>query len=213
VTTKLQVFNGALLLCGERFLSALTDNTEPRRLLDHVWDNGGVKTCLEEGQWFFAMRTTQVDYDTGVEPDFGLRRAFSKPTDWCLTSAMCSDEFFTSPLLRYVDEAGYWYSDLDTIYVRYISDDVGYGLDLLKWPSGFREFAEAHFASKVVHKISGSEEVREQVLKRRKDTLRNAKNMSLMAGPPAFPAPGTWTRSRNRYPNRRDGGNRGSLIG
>lgn len=214
MTTKLQVYNGALLLCGERFLASLTENREPRYLLDHVWDNNGVKSCLEEGQWFFAMRTIQLDYDTAIEPDFGYNRAFTKPDDWCLTSAVCSDEFFRSPTTRYVDEAGYWYADIDTLYIRYVSLDVAYGLNLLKWPEGFREFVEAHFASKIIDKIADSEEKRDEVKKTRRDTLRNAKNMSLMAGPPLFSAQGSWTRARNRFPNRRDGGNTsGDLIG
>ena len=46
---KLSLFNGALLICGERFLSSLTENREPRHLLDNVWSNGGVKACLEQG--------------------------------------------------------------------------------------------------------------------------------------------------------------------
>jgi hypothetical protein len=122
--TKLTLYNDALLLCGERFLASLTEEREPRRLLDRAWDGGAVRACLEMGQWGFAMRTIQLDYDSGIQPDFGYARAFVKPTDWVLTSGLCSDEFFRSPLTRYTDEAGYWYSDLDTIYVRYVSDDV-----------------------------------------------------------------------------------------
>ena len=107
MTDRLSIYNGALMLAGERFLASLTEEREPRRLLDHVWDTGGLKACLEMGQWAFAMRTTQVDYDTSVEPGFGYHRAFVKPDDWVLTSAVCEDEFFRSPLLRYWDEAGY----------------------------------------------------------------------------------------------------------
>lgn len=214
MTTKLDVFNDALLLCGERFLASLSEAVETRRLLDQVWDSGGVKQCLEEGQWFFAMRTVRLDYDTGIEPDFGYSRAFEKPDDWCLTSAICADEFFRVPLTRYVDEAGYWYSDIDQLFVRYVSDDVLYGNDLLKWPSGFRDFVASHLASKIVYKIASSEDTRSEVKKARKAALLKAKALSLMAGPTMFPARGSWSNARNRFPNRRDGGNNnGNLIG
>lgn len=214
MTTKLDVFNGALLVCGERFLNSLTEERETRRLLDHVWDvEDGVKACLEEGQWYFAMRTVQIDYDSGIEPDFGYQHAFAKPTDWVITSALCVDPYFRQPQTRYVDEAGYWYSDLTTLYVRYVSDDTAYGRDLNKWPKKFLDFVQADFAFKIIHKIKNSEAERDRIIAVRKKALRDAKNNALMAGPTQFPAPGTWSQSRNRYQSRRDRGNTGSLIG
>jgi hypothetical protein len=51
-----------------------------------------------------------------------LRGAFAKPTDWVDTSAVCQDEYFRVPLLQYADEVGYWFADLDEIYVKYVSD-------------------------------------------------------------------------------------------
>lgn len=214
MTTKLDVFNDALLICGERFIASLSEAVESRRLLDQVWDSGGIKQCLEEGQWFFAMRTVRLDYDTSIDPDFGYSRAFTKPDDWCLTSAVCVDEFFRVPATRYVDEAGYWYSDVDELFIRYVSNDVLYGMDLLKWPSGFRDFVASHLASRVILKITDDDDRRKEVKKARKDALLKAKALSLMAGPTMFPARGSWSNARNRFPNRRDGGNSsGNLIG
>ena len=71
MTDRLSIYNDALLLCGERGLASLTENTEPRRLLDQVWNNEGVIKCLELGQWHFAMRGVQVDYDPDLEPSYG----------------------------------------------------------------------------------------------------------------------------------------------
>ena len=214
MTTQLDLYNGALLLCGERFLSTLTEQREPRRLLDRVWSSNGIQTCLEMGQWNFAMRTVQIDYDSSIAPSFGYNRAFQKPADWVLTSGVCSDEFFREPLTRYFDETGYWYSDLDTIYVRFVSSDVNYGMNLNKWPDSFREFVEAFFASKIILKLSNSQGEAERVENIRKACLKTAKSRAAMAEPTAFPARGNWSKSRNRFPSRRDGGNvSGSLIG
>lgn len=179
-----------------------------------MWSSNGVKTCLELGQWNFAMRTIQIDYDSGIEPSYGYNRAFEKPDDWVLTSSVCSDEFFRAPLTRYVDESGYWYSDLDTIYVRYVSNDTGYGGDLNKWPESFREFVEAHFASKIILKLSNSEDELKCVEMLRMKFLKTAKSRAAMAEPTSFPARGQWGLARNRFPNRRDGGGTsGNLIG
>lgn len=214
MTDRLSLYNGALLLVGERFLSSLTEQREPRRLLDRVWNSNGVRTCLEYGQWNFAMRTVQIDYDPSVEPSFGYNRAFQKPSDWVLTSGLCSDEYFRAPLTRYWDEGGYWYSDLDTLYVRFVSDDTAYGGDLNAWPESFREFVEAHFASKIILRLTNSESETAKVEALRKKLLLKAKSMAAMAEPTSFPARGQWSLSRNRFPNRRDGGGQtGNLIG
>src|SRR5258708_823139 len=122
MTDKLSLYNGALTeFLGERKLANLTENREPRRVLDEIWDGGALRYCLEQGLWNFAMRTIQLTYSPSVEPDFGFRYAFDKPTDWVRTAALCVDEFFRCPLLQYNDEAGFWFADIDTIYVRYIS--------------------------------------------------------------------------------------------
>lgn len=212
--SKLDLYNGALLLAGERFLASLTEEREPRRLLDRVWANNGVKTCLEQGQWNFAMRTIRIDYDPSIEPDFGYQRAFQKPTDWVLTSALCSDEYFRSPVTRYWDEAGWWYSDIDTLYVRYVSNDALYGGNMGAWPDSFREYVEEFFCSKIVRKLTGKDSAEEDSKKRLEKKLLHAKSMAAMAGPTLFPARGQWGLARNRWGGRRDGGNSsGSLIG
>lgn len=215
MTTRLSLYNDALLLCGERFLVSLTEEREPRRLLDQVWASNGVKTCLEMGQWFFAMNAIQIDYDTSIEPTFGYNRAFAKPDDWVLTSAVCSDEFFRVPLLQYTDEALYWYSTLDTIYVKYVSDSTDFGLDMNKWTETFREYVAAHFASKIILKITNDENNLARMEKLKAKLLSKAKNSNQMTGPTLIPARGNWSNSRNRTGFRRDGGNGsgGSLIG
>lgn len=215
MTDRLSLYNSALLLLGERFLASLTEEREPRRLLDQAWNSGAVNACLEVGQWYFAMRTIQIDYDPGIEPSFGYRRGFVKPTDWLETCAVCSDEFFRVPLTRYVDEAGFWYSELDTIYVRFVSNDAGYGNNLALWPESFRLYVAAYLAEKIAAKLTNSEEKFALIKKEKKDQLKEAKNRNLMAGPTTFPAQGSWSRARMRWRNNLDGGNdsSGNLIG
>lgn len=217
-TSQIKLYNEALRLCGERNLTSLTEARESRRLLDQVWDNDGVRACLEAGQWKFAMRSIEITYNPSIEPDFGYTRAFDKPTDLVRTCAVCSDEYFSQPLLRYNDEAGYWFSDLDTIYVRYVSDDSAYGGDYSLWPATFTKFVAAYFAAEIVTKLTSDEQKMKSILHpsngllamRRTDAL----SKDAMQDPTRFMPEGTWAAARRgRWGGSRDGGNRGSLIG
>jgi hypothetical protein len=208
MTTRLKIFNDALLLAGERSIASLSEATESRRLLDQVWNSDGVIKCLEQGQWFFATRTVQIDYDPDIAPDFGYQRAFNKPTDWVNTSSVCSDQYFKSPLLEYTDESGYWYADIDTIYVKYVSSDEDYGLDLLKWPGSFQEFVAAHFASRIVLKLTSDNDRYEKIMREYERLKREAKSMAAMTQPSRMLPPGAWTKARLRV-----GGERGNRSG
>jgi hypothetical protein len=199
-------------MSGERALANLTENREPRRLLDQVWDTNGVAKCLELGQWKFAMRTKQLDFDPDIEPTFGYQRAFTKPTDWVLTSAVCSDSFFRVPLLGYVDEAGYWYSDLNTIYVRYVSKDAGYGENLNRWPGSFENLVAAYFSLNIVWKLSTSDDAQKKAERRFDKLKREALNKDAMADPSKIMPPGKWSRSRIRTSNRDLGYTTGDLY-
>ena len=198
MTTRLKIYNDALLLAGERSIASLTETTESRRLLDQVWNSDGVLKCLEAGQWFFATRAVQIDYDPDIEPDFGYPRAFTKPTDWVNTMSLCSDEYYQTPLLDYIDESGYWYADLDIIYVKYVSSDEDYGMDLNKWPGSFEEYVAAHFASRIVLKLSSDPKKLEMMLKVYEDMKKKAKSAAAMSQPTKLLPPGSWSKARLR---------------
>jgi hypothetical protein len=219
-TTKLGLYNKALNMAGERALDTVDENVEARRLLDVVWDNGGVDECISEGQWNFAMRSVKIDYDPAVEPDFGFNRAFTKPSDHILTSAFCSDEFFRAPHLQYVDEQDFWYCELDEIYVRYISNDSEFGGDRGGWPAMFTKFVAAHFASEIILKLTGDADklklfVNPDDPKKsiRGRALLDAKSRNAMSNPSQSMAQGKWSSSRLRGGARRDGGSLSNLIG
>jgi len=213
MTDKLSIYNDALLVCGARALSSLTESRESRRLLDQVWDNGGVKECLEQGQWHFAMRSVRIDYDPAVSPEYGYQYAFDKGSDWIATSFFCSDEYYRQPITRYADENDYWYADEQEVYVKYVSNDAAYGQNLSIWPMTFKDFVVSHFASKVVLKITGDPDKTELVMGIRLKAMDVAKNKAAMALPTTFPARGAWNNARQRS-RQQDGGNRsGPLIG
>lgn len=212
MTTQLKLYNECLLICGERQLATVTDNIESRYLLDSIWNNGAVDTCLSQGQWRFAIRSQSIDSDAGITPEFGYRYAFAKPTDWVATSAISSDEYFrNSP--DYTFEAGYWYADIDPIYLRYVSNDAAYGTNYSEWPSTFADFVAAYLASKIVMKLTSDE----NKVKMTHDLLKRARSVALnhdaQNGPAQFLPSGSWVRARTSGGGREGGGNNNSLIG
>ena len=208
-TTRLKIYNGALLICEERPLATLSDDIESRHALDEVWNDSGIRFCLEQGQWKFAMKAAKMTYDPAISPDWGYRHGVAKPTDWVTTSAVCQDEYFREALQQYADEVGYWYFDLEDIYVKYVSDDAAYGMDLSKWPGTFIDFVKGYFASRVIARISGGDENRiGRVMKIADRNKFEAKNRDAMQGPTTFPSRGSWLKARLGPGYRSDGGSR-----
>ena len=217
-TDRLKIYNGALLICGSRSIASLSVNEEARRLLDEVWNDDGVRNCLQSGQWKFAMRTSKFTYDTGITTAFGYRRAFVKPSDWIVTSAVCSDEYFRQPLTRYNDEAGVWYADEDEIYVKYVSDHADYGSDLSLWPANFTQYVKTYFASRIAFKLTSDKTLVDKLHGRNSlldMALKEARNSDAMADPTKFMPQGGWTKARMGWGTGswNDGGSHGSLIG
>lgn len=210
--TKLTIYNDALQIVGETPLASLTEARPSRYHLDQVWASDEIKCCLEDGQWRFARRTQMLDYDTTVTPSFGYRRAFSKSSDWVTTVAVCQDEYFNSPLLAYKDEAGYIYTDLDVIYVTFVSSDTSFGMDMSKWTNKFADYVAAAFAAKIVLSVTGDKERMQMVYKLKDKRLVEAKNVDAQGDPTSFPPPGSWVVSR-RGRTFRDRGSRINLIG
>lgn len=209
--TQLSLYNDALRSLGERKLASLSENREPRRVLDDVWD-GAIKACLEEADWKFAQRTAKLIYEPSYTPPFGYQRQFSKPSDFARLSRMCVDERLNQPLLAYVEEAGFWFADLDELYVSYVSTDGSYGNDMSLWPESFTSVVGYYLAMLAVKRLEQSDTSEEKAEKRFRKALQEAKSKDALAGPTRMLPPGSWTRSRSSSAGL-DNGNRHSLIG
>jgi hypothetical protein len=195
-TSRLSLYNGALRLLGERQLASLAENREPRRMLDAVWDDNVIQRALEAGQWLFATRSMMYDYSPSVEPEFGYQRAFNKPDDFVRTTAVCSDEYFRVPLTDYSDEAGYWFADLDTIYVKYVCNAAEYGGDMSRWPQTFVKYLEALMASEIAMPLKQNKQARDDMLTIAQEYLKDAGSKNAMADPAKFLPKGGWASAR-----------------
>jgi len=212
MTTRLQLYTDALRVCGERRLASLTEAREPRRLLDDAWDAGAIDYCLEQGLWNFATRAVKLAYSPSVTPDFGYARAFARPSDFIRTAAMSADEYFSVPLRAYEDTGGYWFADLDEIYVKYISNDAAYGADLSLWPETFSRWVGHYLASEIGPKLTAAQSRMEKMERDARRALVDARSKDAIADPTRFPPSGSWVGAR-RGRGFGDRGGRGGLIG
>jgi len=197
MTTKLQVYNGALRRLGERELASLSENREPRRVLDAVWADGFVDAVLEQGFWNHAMRTVSLDYEPSIDPPFGLQYAFEKPSDCIRIAAMSTDEMFDTPLIEYNDEGNYIYANSQTIYIRYVSNGASYGGDLSTWPETFGAYAVSLLAATICPRITQSDAKTDLLGKETRKLLIDARSKDAMKESPQFMPKGKWARSRN----------------
>lgn len=194
MTTKLRLYNEALLALGMRKLSGLTEAVEPRRVLDDAY-TGFVDLVLSEGNWKFALRSVHLDYDTDITPTFGYARAFTKPTDYVRFSIIATDEFFTTPLLNMEEDGDYFYAGEDELYLKYVSNDASYGADLSEWPESVAEFGALLLASKVRRRIAPDVDKNELERDLQK-SLSKAQTKDALSIPTTFMKQGTWASSR-----------------
>lgn len=198
-TDQLSIYNGALRRLGSRKISSLTENREPRRVLDDIWANGdAVKCALERGEWNFALRSVLGAYDPGITTEFGFRYAFAKPDDFCRLAALSASEYFKPPLTndQYVDEAGYWLTDHETIYIRYVSSGGSYGFDSSRWTEAFTDYLSAYMANEACERITNSAQKKAMLEKEMKDCLGVAKAVDgMQEGVKFFPS-GSWSSAR-----------------
>ena len=212
MTTRLAVWNGALTALGHRRLSDTGEAAAAGHELTAVHDQV-VGECISVGSWNFAMETIKAAADTGVTPSFGFTEVFAKPSDWVRTIAVSEDEYFSFPLLRYYDDAGFWSADSTPIYVRYVSNDTGLGLELTRWPAAFTRFVELELADRLCLKLTQSGTMKEQIEKARDKARKRALNVDAMnEAQPKFAPPSSWTLARGGGA-RRDRGSRGNLTG
>lgn len=216
MTDRLSLYNGALRECRERKLASLTENREPRRLLDDVWAEGQglVAFALQAKQWRFGRRTVMLEAENAVTPQFGWTYAFARPEDCQRVCRVCEDERLDVPLLRYDVDGAYWYTDTAPVYVQYVSDDASRGGDLSKWPPNFVLWVETHMASLIAGRLTGSKADRNDLIKLAQMRLKSAANTDAMESPTQFPPTGTFVRARMGGGGRfSDRGSRSRLIG
>ena len=195
-TDRLSIYNGALRKLQERKLGSLTENREPRRLLDDVWDAGAIDACLEAGQWTFATRKVQIDFSAPVEPEFGFDYAFEPPEDFIRLVGISTTGEMTRPAERYEFTGGLIFCNSQSIYISYVSNDPAYGNDYSLWPESFSDFVEYYFAYEIAPRLTTSESKVENLGRKKDNALTEALSVDAQRLPSKNPPLGSWASAR-----------------
>jgi hypothetical protein len=207
MTDKLGLYNLVLGHLEERKLASLTENREPRRVLDDYYDQE-LAYCLERKFWNFIYRTVSIDASTTIQPAFGFQYAFRIPNDWIRTRRLSSVETLDPPLLQVVEEAGYWYTNVTPIYVQYNSNDTLYGQNLGGWPASFTDYVSKRLARQACKRITGSVELLQGpdgLIKQEEKAYKVAAANCAMNEAIGFAPQSSWVRARRGFSSRLSG--------
>lgn len=193
--SQLSLYNGALEILGVPRLSSVSSTDKSRYEIDAVYSEE-LAAALRDGDWNFAMRSTEEDSD-GTPTVHHFTYYHSKPSDWVRTVMLSASDSFQQPLLEYEDEAGKWYSNVDPLYAKYVSNDSSYGGDITLFPQDYQDYIHHRIAKRVCIALTGSRTMLNDV----KDDLRKARSKALAIdardGPPRPKGrPGSWVESR-----------------
>jgi hypothetical protein len=212
-TSQLSLFNDALGLLGARSIATVNDATEPARVLLALWDHTRAY-CIEQGHWKFAEREAVLSPSTTEVPTYGLANAFAQPTDYVRLNEMAADEYYSAPIFQINQRNDHWYCDLETLYIRYVSNDAAFGYDVTRWPASFELYYTLYLATRAAPRVAPSMKL--ELIKAGgnlglETAKYNALSKDAVNGPTKFLPQGAWAASRS---NRQGGRNsRKTLYG
>ena len=151
---KLGIYNNALQLIGERKLSSISENREPRRLLDSAYDFGAVNYCIEIVKPSFSRKTIKLT-SSNPSASHDLDNVFDLPADWISTVDVYSDSRLDQPISRYINEDRTIACEFDTIFVRYASSDSAEVFT--KWSPSFAHVVSTYLAREISTRLTPEE--------------------------------------------------------
>lgn len=162
---KLSLYNNALLLIGQRRLTGLTEDREPRHLLDDAYDLGAIEYCLEVVKPVFSRKTATLN-STTPSTEHDLDNVYTLPGDYLSVVEVYSDSKLDQQISRYIIEGNTLSCEYATIYIRYISND--HVSSFTNWSQAFTRVVSAFLAREVGVKLAPNriEEVDAKLLDR-----------------------------------------------
>jgi len=193
--SQLGVYNKALRWLEERPLGSLTEKREPRYLLDAEWSDA-IATVLQSGFWKFGLRMVMANPDTTSVPNFGRKYSYTKPGDWVRTYQLSQDDRFILLDREYIDGNGTWFSDLPYFYVRYVSNDPNFGMNMGLWGQAFVEYLGCYLAWTICPRIKQALDKKQDLEKSLTRAKAHALAIDAMDAPVGKIPVGVWVQSR-----------------
>ena len=192
-TEWFNIYNDTLQLLTLPRLVSLTDDSLRKNQLDIARTSELVEAALEDTGWQFGQESQKLNYNPSIEPAFGPRYAFDKPSDLHRIDGIYADEHHRTPIREYIDEGDFWYCEYQIIYIAMVSND--YLTDPSLWPSYFKRFVAGKLAVDAGPSIPGSD--MKNALARFEERESEAKSTDAMKSPPKRFTEGSWAASRS----------------
>ena len=95
-----------------------------------------------------------------------------------------------------MDEATYWFADIDVLYVRYVSSGDDYGMNSAAWPESFQTYLAFRLAWLGCERITNSTAKKDRLERDMMVALKETRSVDAMAEGVKFLPRGGWSRSR-----------------
>lgn len=224
--SQLSIYNKAIRWLEERKCLSLTEPREAVRYLNDEFSdaveyclyqgywNFGIREVKGEvpsnnaalaGQSgeFTSEFTSEFDTSTfgaqgspNTNPNFGFLYMYPKPADWVKTFQIADNSAYEPLLRRYTDQNNFWYADSARLYIKYISNDPDYGLNMSLWTPGFVEYLGSYLALMVAPRLKQAQDKVDAIEKRTNRMRMSALASDAMDLPVGHVPYGTWTMSR-----------------
>jgi hypothetical protein len=194
---RLAVYRAAQRHIGTGRIASLTEVNEARFAFDDVWAES-VDRMLAEGMWNFAIRAIELSYDADFEPLFGYQYSFSQPDDYVRIVNMSTTGEYLGDHEDYDDERGYWFSDINPLYIRYVSSGTSYGWNVGAWTQPFADALAALMAFKCALPIANDRGNRNDMFQIHEKLLLRAKTIDAVEDGVKRKPPGRLVQSRFR---------------
>jgi len=168
---KLSLYNNALTLLGQRTLTGLTEDREPRYILDGIYDLDAIKYCLEVVKPVFARKTVLLSSPV-VSTEHDLDSVHTLPSDYITITGVYSDAKLDQPISRYIIEGNTLACEYASIYLRYTSDD--HVTSFTNWSASFARVVAAYLGRESSSKLAPkqTEEINSLFLDRVESTIQ-----------------------------------------
>lgn len=181
--TKTSLANEALTEIGSGLITSLTEDSEPARILNAVFD-AMLDEEVAKGNWTFATARAELA-PLSETPAFGWTYQFQLPTD-CLRvlEEVDGNDYRKEGRRLLADE-----SVLRIKYIRRVTD-------LNDLSADFRRAFVYRLAAKLAIPLVGSRELRESMLSDYATAVAHAESMDAMQEPADEQAEGSWLDAR-----------------
>jgi len=190
MATKLSVFNEALRILAQPLVASPSGPGEDLRQLNGAWDSV-IRACYEIGNWNFLVTRAELARAAEV-PVWGYSYYYTLPTDFSRVVEISETGVNHDPLLRYEIERGKVATNVETVYLKYISTNIA-AITPGDWSQAFADYVGASLALRTAPKLNPANlELADGLVK---SSRVRALSTDAIQNPPAMRQQGNWARA------------------